>query len=164
MTMTDPADRLSHGGGNHDRPEPVKIWKARKFIEENSVERISLTQVANALRMSATHLSEKFRDKGMNFVDYVARTRFEKARELLQDIDLRISEIVFAGRVSIAIAIQPRFQKINATIADSVSRSGCAAFTTTLSKETRCNRWLIIFRKNAQSTSATPEIRGPVYR
>jgi methylphosphotriester-DNA--protein-cysteine methyltransferase len=33
---------------------------------------------------------------GVNFVDCVARTRFEKACDLLQNPDLRISEIAFA--------------------------------------------------------------------
>ncbi len=44
-----------------------------------------------------THLSEKFKQvTGVKFVDYVARTRFEKARKLLEDVDLRVSEIAFA--------------------------------------------------------------------
>jgi AraC-like DNA-binding protein len=33
---------------------------------------------------------------GINFVDYIARTRTEKARELLENSNLRISEIAFA--------------------------------------------------------------------
>ena len=95
--MMDSADRLSEiGDGNH-HAEPVKIWKARRFIEENSTEKISLTEVAKMLGMSATHLSEKFKEvTGINFVDYIARWRFVKARALLDDLDLRISEIAFA--------------------------------------------------------------------
>jgi AraC-like DNA-binding protein len=95
--MTNPADRFCQSSNNQDRAEPVKIWKARRFIEHNSAEKISLTQVAKSLGMSPTHLSEKFRDvTGIKFVEYVARTRFERARELLHDQDLRISEIAFA--------------------------------------------------------------------
>ena len=95
--MMDSADRLSEiGNGNH-HAEPVKIWKARRFIEENSTEKISLTEVAKMLGMSATHLSEKFKEvTGINFVVYIARWRFVKARALLDDLDLRISEIAFA--------------------------------------------------------------------
>jgi AraC-like DNA-binding protein len=33
----------------------------------------------------------------MNFVEYVARTRFEKTCRLLRDGDLRISDIAFAA-------------------------------------------------------------------
>jgi AraC-like DNA-binding protein len=80
-----------------DRAEPVEIWRARSFIEEHSGEELSLRKVAKAVRISANHLSERFKQvTGTNFVDYVARTRFENACRLLQDVDLRISEIAFA--------------------------------------------------------------------
>jgi AraC-like DNA-binding protein len=77
--------------------EPVEIWKTRKLIEEHCVEELSLGKAAKAVNISANHLSEKFKQvTGINFVEYVARTRFEKACRLLQDGDLRISEIAFA--------------------------------------------------------------------
>jgi len=75
----------------------VEIWKARSFIEEHSAEELSLTKVAKAVNISANHLSEKFKQvTGVNFVDYVARIRFEKACDLLLNSNLRISEIAFA--------------------------------------------------------------------
>src|SRR4029453_3660331 len=78
------------------RAEAVEIWKARSFIQGNSNEGLSLMKVAKAVNISANHLSEKFKAvTGVNFVEYVARTRFDKARELLADGDLRISEIAF---------------------------------------------------------------------
>jgi AraC-like DNA-binding protein len=81
---------------NH-RAEPVEIWKARKFIEEHSGEELSLSKVAKTVNMSANHLSEKFKQvTGINFVEYVARTRFEKGCDLLLNSNLRISEIAFA--------------------------------------------------------------------
>ncbi len=82
---------------NRNRAEPVEIWKARKFIEEHSDEELSLTKVAQFVSISANHLSEKFKEvTGVNFVDYIARARTEKARELVQNSNLRISEIAFA--------------------------------------------------------------------
>jgi AraC-like DNA-binding protein len=82
---------------DRNRAEPVEIWKARKFIHEYSDEALSLKKVAKAVNISGNHLSEKFKQvTGVNFVDYVARTRFEKARGLLQNRSLRISEIAFA--------------------------------------------------------------------
>ena len=79
------------------RAQPVEIWKARKFIEDHCIEELSLRKVAKAASISANHLSEKFKQvTGTNFVDYVARTRFQKACGLLRDVDLRISEIAFA--------------------------------------------------------------------
>jgi AraC-like DNA-binding protein len=82
---------------NRNRAEPVEIWKARNFIHENSGEELSLTKVAKSVNISPNHFSEKFKEvTGINFVDYIARTRTEKARERLQSSNLRISEIAFA--------------------------------------------------------------------
>jgi AraC-like DNA-binding protein len=90
-------DRFPQSARDGHRAEPVEIWKARKFIKEHSIEELSLNKVAKAAGISRNHLSEKFKQvTGINFVEYVARTRFEKACELLRDVDLRISEIAFA--------------------------------------------------------------------
>src|SRR4029434_1577309 len=79
------------------RAEPVELWKARKFIEEHSGEELSLRRVAKAVNIHPNYLSEKFKQvTGMNFVEYVARTRFKEACRLLDDGDLRISDIAFA--------------------------------------------------------------------
>ena len=83
--------------GARSRAEPVEVWKARKFIQEHSGEELSLRRVAKAVNIHPNYLSEKFKHvTGMNFVDYVARTRFERACRLLHDGDLRISDIAFA--------------------------------------------------------------------
>jgi AraC-like DNA-binding protein len=79
------------------RAEPAAIWKARKYIEEHSDEELSLNKVANVVKMNANHLSENFkRVTGINFVEYVARTRFANACDLLRNPNLHISEIAFA--------------------------------------------------------------------
>ena len=96
--MPPPANRSTQVAlRNRNRAEPVEIWRARKFIEGHSDEELSLTKVAKAVHISANHLSEKFKEvTGVNFVNYIARIRIEKARDLLQDRHLRISEIAFA--------------------------------------------------------------------
>jgi AraC-like DNA-binding protein len=82
---------------NH-RAEPVEIWKARRFIEQHSGDELSLSKVSKAVNISTNHLSEKFKQvTGVNFVDYVARTRFEAARDCLLNSNRRISEIAFAA-------------------------------------------------------------------
>ena len=84
-------------GRSRNRAEPVEVWKTRKFIEEHSGEELSLRRVAKAVNIHPNYLSEKFKQvTGMNFVEYVARSRFEKACKLLHDGDLRISDIAFA--------------------------------------------------------------------
>jgi AraC-like DNA-binding protein len=46
--------------------------------------------------MSANYFSEKFKEvTGLNFIEFVARTRVEKARNLLQNPNLRVSEVAF---------------------------------------------------------------------
>jgi AraC-like DNA-binding protein len=80
------------------RAEPVEVWKTRKFIEEHSGEELSLRRVAKAVNIHPNYLSERFKQvTGMNFVEYVARTRFTEACRLLHDGDLRISEIAFTA-------------------------------------------------------------------
>jgi AraC-like DNA-binding protein len=98
MMMPPRANRFTHVAlRDGNRAEPVEIWKARSFIREHSDEELSLTKVAKFVNISPNHLSEKFKEvTGVNFVDYVASTRTEKARELLQNSNLRISEIAFA--------------------------------------------------------------------
>src|SRR6266481_9383349 len=83
---------------SQNRAEPVAIWKARKFIEEHSSEELSLTKAAKAVGMNANHLSENFKQvTGINFVEYVARTRFNTACDLVRNGNRRISEIAFAA-------------------------------------------------------------------
>jgi len=90
------ARELEETTPNH-RAEPVAIWKARKFIEQHSGEELSLSKVAKTVSVSTNHFSEKFKQvTGVNFVDYVARARFEKACKLLLNSNRRISEIAFA--------------------------------------------------------------------
>ena len=58
---------------------------------------ISLASVAQMVKISPSHLSEKFKQiTGIKFVDYVARTRFEHACKLLRNSNLRVSEIGLA--------------------------------------------------------------------
>src|SRR5216117_4192498 len=80
-----------------ERAEPVEIWKARKFIHEHADDELSITKVAKFSHNSGNHLSEKFKEvTGINFVGYISRIRVGKARDLLQNSNLRISEIAFA--------------------------------------------------------------------
>jgi len=115
------------------RAEPVEIWKARKFIEQHSVDELSLTRVAKAVNISANYLSEKFKNvTGVNFVDYVARARIEKACALLEDIDLRISEIAFAVGFQSLSQFNRAFKKL--------SRKSPTEFRASLLKRSKARR------------------------
>src|ERR1051326_5433060 len=84
--------------GHHSNgAEPVRIWKARNFIDQHCAEELSLGKEARATDAGTNYFSEKFKQAtGTNFVKYVARARFEKAEALLRNAELRVSEIAFA--------------------------------------------------------------------
>ena len=72
------------------------ITRARSFIAEHAGEELSLAAVARVVNMSATYFSEKFKEvAGINFVEYVARTRVGNARTLFLDPNRRVSEVAF---------------------------------------------------------------------
>lgn len=88
---------MKNGAQNANGAEPMRIWKARNFIHTHCGEGLSLGKVAREANTSAHYFSEKFKEAtGTTFVRYVARARFEKAAALLQEADLRVSEIAFA--------------------------------------------------------------------
>lgn len=97
MIMTLKNDSTQLAARNGDRAEPVEIWKARKLIRDQLDGEISLTKIAASVNLSTNYLSEKFKKvTGVNFVDYVGEMRIAKARDLLRDSNLRVSEIAFA--------------------------------------------------------------------
>jgi len=76
--------------------EPPVITKAKKFIQERHTEEISLQQVAKEVHVSSFYLCKLFRKAtGITFTEFVCRTRMEKAKDLLLNPNLRVSEIVY---------------------------------------------------------------------
>jgi AraC-like DNA-binding protein/ligand-binding sensor protein len=76
--------------------EPLVITRAREFIAENHEEEISLGQVARAVNTSTFHFCKMFKKAtGLHFTQYVSRVRTEKAKNLLLNPNLRVSEIAY---------------------------------------------------------------------
>lgn len=76
--------------------EPPAIQRARQFIAEHQAEEISLGDVAKAVNTSTFYFCKMFKKTtGLNFTDYLARLRVEKAKNLLLNPNARISEIAF---------------------------------------------------------------------
>jgi YesN/AraC family two-component response regulator len=72
------------------------ITKARRYIEEHHSEELSLSQVAQAVHTSVFYFCKLFRKvTGVTFTEFVSRTRVEKAKNLLLNPNLRVSEIAF---------------------------------------------------------------------
>jgi AraC-like DNA-binding protein len=81
---------------HRENDEPPVITRAKQFIEENQAEDISLGQVAKAVNSSTFHFCKMFKKTtGLNFTDYVSRVRIEKAKNLLLNPNLRVSEIAY---------------------------------------------------------------------
>ncbi|HTL17900.1 MAG TPA: helix-turn-helix domain-containing protein [Patescibacteria group bacterium] len=79
-----------------ENAEPPVITKAKKFIEEHQTEDISLSDVAKAVNTSSFYFCKMFRKiTGINFTDYLARLRIERAKNLLLNPNLRVSEIAY---------------------------------------------------------------------
>lgn len=76
--------------------EPPAIARAKAYIAEHLTDDLSLGEVAKAVNMSRFYFCKTFRKfTGLNFTDYVARLRVERAKELLLNPNLRVSEIAY---------------------------------------------------------------------
>jgi AraC-like DNA-binding protein/ligand-binding sensor protein len=72
------------------------ITRAKEYIQQNQAEDLSLGQVAKAVNTSTFYFCKLFKKvTGLNFTDYVSRVRIEKAKNLLLNPNLRVSEIAY---------------------------------------------------------------------
>jgi AraC-like DNA-binding protein len=79
-----------------ENEEPPLITKARRFIGDHQTESISLEQIAKALNVSTFYFCKMFKKAtGLTFTDYLSRTRIEKAKNLLLNPNVRVSEVAY---------------------------------------------------------------------
>lgn len=79
-----------------EHAEPPIITKAKAFIHEHQADDISLGSVAKSVNTSTFYFCKMFKKiTGLNFTNYLSRVRIEKAKNLLLNPNLRISEIAF---------------------------------------------------------------------
>jgi AraC-like DNA-binding protein len=72
------------------------ITRARRFIEEHQAEDLSLGQVAAAVHSSKFYFCKIFKKAaGVSFTGYLSRVRTERAKNLLLNPNLRVSEIAY---------------------------------------------------------------------
>lgn len=74
------------------------LQRALEYIEENYMqESLSLNEIAAIMEVSPNYFSAMFsQEMQMTFVEYVTYKRMEKAKRLLQETDMRSSEIALA--------------------------------------------------------------------
>jgi len=76
--------------------EPPVITQVKRFIQEHQAEDLTLAQVARSANASTFYFCKMFKKAtGLHFTKYLARVRIEKAKNLLLNPNLRISEIAY---------------------------------------------------------------------
>ncbi len=94
------ASRWREGASHSSEPASLnrEVQRLVKFIEEHACERISLDQLTKMAHWSRYHLSRRFSQiTGYSIPQYINACRVARARELLEQTDLTVTEI--AGRV-----------------------------------------------------------------
>jgi len=89
--------------------EPAPVASAKQFVQSHVEEPITLAQVVRHVNVSRFYFCKLFkRATGMTLTEYVSRVRVEKAKTLLVDPSLRISEVVYAA----GFGSIPRFNSV----------------------------------------------------
>lgn len=92
------ADYVEHHALEFAGDDPPAVASAKRYVEEHVEEPIELVRVAEHVHVNRFYFCKLFkRATGMTLTQYVTRVRLEKAKSLLGDPALRISEVVFAS-------------------------------------------------------------------
>jgi AraC-like DNA-binding protein/ligand-binding sensor protein len=79
-----------------ENAEAPAIRKAKAFIEEHKQDQLSLSQVARSVNVSTYHFCKMFkRATGFTFTEYLSLVRIAKAKNLLLNPHLHVSEIAY---------------------------------------------------------------------
>ncbi len=79
---------------NHVAPDE-RFIRAKSFIEDNSARDISVEEVSAYIYLSSKHLGRLFKENcNMTVAEFIAQSRCERAKKLLEDNKISISEIV----------------------------------------------------------------------
>lgn len=80
--------------GNVSNEDSVEY--AKRYILDNLYEKLSVSQIADAVHMSTSHFTRIFKSQtGLSPYDYVLVSRLNRAKEYLQETDLSISQIAY---------------------------------------------------------------------
>lgn len=76
--------------------DPLLVANAKKYIQDRYRDQLSLDEAAKAVNASTRHFCKVFKQAtGITFTDYLSRVRVEKAKSMLANMNLRVSEIAF---------------------------------------------------------------------
>lgn len=78
--------------------EPAAVTSAKEYVQAHLEEPITLERVVAHVGVSRFYFCKLFKKStGLTLTEYVARVRIEKAKSLLVDPSLRVSEIAYAA-------------------------------------------------------------------
>ena len=104
--LADHADRVALSSTARD---PRIISGAKQFIQSHLQETLTLRFVAEHVHVSRFHFCKVFKKTtGMTLTEYVARIRVERAKTLLADPSVRVSEVAYAA----GFGSIPRFNSV----------------------------------------------------
>jgi AraC-like DNA-binding protein/ligand-binding sensor protein len=76
--------------------DSLMMKRAKDYVRSHQSDPIKLDEIARALNVSTFHFCRKFKQTtGLTFVEYLSRVRIEKAKILLHNNSLRVSEIAY---------------------------------------------------------------------
>jgi AraC-like DNA-binding protein len=96
-----------------EHTEPALVSRAKHYIEEHESDHLSLPEVARAVNTTASYLCRLFkRSTGVNFTEYLRRLRLSRAKNLLLNPQLRVSEVAFASGFQSLTQFNRAFQRL----------------------------------------------------
>ena len=102
--------------------------QARAYIADNCTKKLSLQEVADHCYVSQWHLSKILnRQLGQNFYDILNSVRIERAKELLEDPSLRISEVAARAGYSDTAHFSRVFKSLEGVSANEYRNLHCGA-------------------------------------
>ncbi len=97
-----------NGGGNYS----LGVSKILKFIHANYASDIKLADIADIAERNTCYISTQFKKEvGKSFSDYLSEVRIKKAKILLSDSNLTLSEITFEVGFSCQSYFSDKFKK-----------------------------------------------------
>ena len=76
--------------------ESPMIKRAKDYINQRKSDNLTLGEVAKSVNVSVFYFCKMFKKStGLHFTDYLSRARVERAKNLLLNPNLRVSEIAF---------------------------------------------------------------------
>ena len=92
------AEYASHHALDGAENDPPAVAGAKAYVQSHFEESITLDKVVTHVGVSRFYFCKLFKKAtGMTLTEYVARVRVEKAKHLLENPALRISEVAFAA-------------------------------------------------------------------